>query len=152
MINPTLEKFISCFLYMLPWSAAIPFGSFFLDISLLSFLQIPALPIIFIQSFIPFGSILLFLILFLCLIRNPKVSYFIKFNTMQAILLNISLIIIKFFFELLLQILGNSLLIRTLSSTILILMLSIIIFAIYECIQGKEPIIPGISEAVKIQL
>ena len=147
------QKLIGCFIYMIPWSGAISFGKYlFIDLPFMKWLIIPALPVIFLQQFIPLGGLILFLILFLLIVRNPNIPYFIRFNSLQAILLNIGLIIINYIFQIFLKPFENILLIRTFSSTILIGMLAIIVFSIYECLQGKEPDLPGISNAVKIQL
>ncbi|WP_320663582.1 Tic20 family protein [Prochlorococcus sp. MIT 1223] len=153
MVKSFWEKVFSSFIYMLPLSDAIPFGRYLInDFSFIQFLFLPALPIIILERIIPFGSLLIFILLIFAVVRNPKFSYFIKYNAMQAILINISLIIISFIFEILSQSVGSSLLIRTLSSTILISILAIVIFCVFECVQGKEPDLPLISEAVKIQI
>ena len=147
------QRLLGVFLYMLPWSEAIPFGRYlFIQFPFLQFFTIPALPLIIIQQIIPFGSLLLFILLFFLVIRNPKVSYFLRFNALQSILINIALIIIKYGFQILLIPFGSSLLIQTFSSIVLIGMLCLIIFASYECSQGREPDLPGFSEAVRIQL
>ncbi len=153
MLIPIYQRLIAILVYMLPWSDALNFGKYlFIDFPYLKLLAIPALPIIRFQQVLPFGSLILFLLLFLIVIRNPKVSYFLRFNSLQSILINIVIILLNYTFELILQPLGNSLLIRTLSSTVIVTVLSIMIFCIYECLKGKEPDLPVISEAVKIQL
>ncbi len=150
---PISQRIISVLIYMIPWSEGILFGRYlFTDFPILKLLIIPTVPIIYLQQLIPFGNLILYFACFLLVIRNSKVSYFIRYNMLQAILINISLIIINFIFQILLQILGYSLLIRTLSTTILISILSIVIFSIIKCLQGKEADLPGISNAVKIQL
>ena len=153
MTKPLWEKIISIIIYMLPWSGALIFGKYlFADFAFLKIFVIPILPIILIGRLIPFGNILLFIFLFFGIVRNSNISYFLRFNTLQAILINIGLIIINFIFQILFQPFGNTLLIRTFSSTIFISILGIIVFCILECLQGKEPDLPNISEAVRIQL
>ena len=153
MIVPITQRLISIFIYLLPLSQGIAFGKYlFIEFPLLKLLIIPALPILYIQQLIPLAGLLLYVICFIFIIRNPKISYFIRYNMLQAILINISLIIVNFVFNILLQALGASLLVRTLSSTVFIGLLSIIIFTIIECLQGKEPDLPGISSAVRMQL
>jgi hypothetical protein len=44
------------------------------------------------------------------------------------------------------------LLIGTLASTVLLAVLAIVIFAFVECLRGREPDLPGISQAVRMQL
>ena len=46
----------------------------------------------------------------------------------------------------------GSLLIGTLSSTIVIAVLAILVFALVECLRGREPDLPGISQAARMQL
>ena len=138
---------------MLPWSDAIPFGRYlFIDFPFLQWVAIPALPIMFIKQGIPFGNILLFFVLFLGVARNPKIPYFVRFNTLQAILTDIALVLLRYGFQILIQPFGTGLIVSTLSSTVLIGLLAIVIFAFGECLQGKEPDLPGISEAVRMQL
>jgi len=115
-------------------------------------IQIPALPIYLIERSLPFGNLLLFLAIFIGLVRNTKVSYFLRFNALQSLLLNIGIIILSFIFEILFSPFENSLIIRTFSSTFLISLLSIIAYCVWSCTQGNEPDLPGISQATKMQL
>ena len=150
---PIWQRILGLLIYMLPWSDALPFaGSLFQQFPVMRWLTLPVLPIIIIERGIPFGSLLLFFLLFLAVVRNPKVPYFLRFNTLQALLLDISIVILNFAFQVLLLPIGSTLIVRSLSSTVLIGMLAIVIFAGVECLQGKEPDLPGISQAVKMQL
>ena len=95
---------------------------------------------------------LLFLGLFLGVVRNEKIVYFIRFNTLQALLIDIVLILISYAFQIILQPFESNLIVRSFSSTIFIGILSIVIFVFIESIQGKEADLPGISQAVRMQL
>jgi len=153
MVIPLWQKIIGAFLYMLPWHDALPFGrNLFISFPYLEYLAIPTLPIIIIERSIPFGSFLLFLIMFIAVIRNPKIAYFVRFNALQALLLNIGVILVGYAFQVLLSPFAGGLIARTLASTVFLAILAITIFAIKECLQGKEAEIPAISEAVKMQL
>ena len=93
-------KTLGVILYMIPWSDSLAFGNhLFIKYPFTQIIQVPALPIILIERSIPFGSLLLFLAIFLGLIRNSKVSYFLRFNALQSLLMNIGIIIISFIFE-----------------------------------------------------
>ncbi len=152
MLIPIWQKFLGILIYMLPWSEALPFGRYlFQDFPLLQWLELPTLPIIIFQRGVPFGNLLLFFILFLGVVRNPKIPYFLRFNTLQAILIDIGLLLISYAFQIILQPLGG-LVLSTFSSTVWIGVLAIIVFASIESIQGKEPDLPWISEAVRMQL
>ena len=146
-------KILGVLLYMIPWSDSIGFGNhLYLKYPVTQILQVPAIPIILLERSIPFGNLFLFLAIFLGLVRNNKISYFLRFNALQSLLINIGIIIISFIFKTIFNPFSNSLLIRTLSSTILISMFLVIVYCAWSCIEGKEPNLPGISQATKMQL
>ena len=147
------DKALGIFLYMIPWSDSLTFGNhLYLKYPFIQIIQIPAIPIILIERSIPFGSLLLFLAIFFGLVRNSKVSYFLRFNALQSLLINIGIIIISFIFEIIFSPFLNSLIIRTISSTLLISLFSVIVYCVWCCTQGNEPDLPMISEATKMQL
>ena len=90
--------------------------------------------------------------LFLAVVRNPKVPYFLRFNTLQELLVDIVVVLLGYAFQILLQPLSGAFMLRTLTSTVLVAMLAIVIFALIECLRGREPDLPGISQAVRMQL
>ncbi len=151
---PTLQgKILGILLYMIPWADSLSFGNhLFVKYPFTQIIQIPAIPIIIIERLLPFGNLLLFLAIFLGLVRNNKVSYFLRFNALQSLLLNIGIIIISFIVEIFFTPFSSTLIIRTLSSTLLISLFSIITYCMWSCTQGKEPNLPVISEATKLQL
>ena len=140
-------------LYMIPWSDSLAFGNhLYIKYPFTQIIQLPAVPIILIERSIPFGNLLLFLAIFFGLVRNNKVSYFLRFNGLQSLLINIGIIIVSFIFEILFNPFSNSLIIRTFSSTLLIGLFSVITYCVWACAQGNEPNLPLISEATKLQL
>lgn len=153
---PLWQRLLAPLIYLLPWSDAIPFGlgldGVFNQVPLLRLLIVPAIPFFQLQR-VPAGGLLLFFVLFLAVVRNPNVPYFLRFNTLQALLTDIVLIVLSLAFRILLQPLaGGSLLMGTLSSTIVIAVLAIQVFALVECLRGREPDLPGISQAARMQL
>ena len=97
-----------------------------------------------IEKSLPFGGLLLFVILFAGLVRNPKVPYFVRYNACQALLLDIALIIISYLLSIFPLV--------ELGSIIFISTLCIFIYSIVQCIYGVEPEIPMISKSVKMQI
>ena len=139
--------------YLLPWSDGLPFGRSLTSLfPVLQWLSLPALPLVLVEQAIPFGGFILFLVLFLGVVRNPRVPYFIRFNALQAILLDIILIVLSLAFNLLLAPLGGNFAVRTLANTIFLGMLVLVLFGIIQCLRGKEADIPSLSEAVRMQL
>ena len=153
---PLWQRLLAPLAYLLPWSDAIPFGSsLFQQYPWMQWFTLPVLPLALLERSVPFGlgGLLLFFVLFLAVVRNPNVPYFLRFNTLQALLTDIILIVLTFAFGILLQPLaGGSLLVGTLSSTLVIATLAILMFALVECLRGKEPDLPGISQAARMQL
>lgn len=153
MAVPLWQRLLAALAYLLPWSDALPFGiALFGLFPPLQWLAIPALPVMTLQRLVPFGGFLLFLALFLAVVRNPRVPYFIRFNVLQAILLDIVLILVSLAFRILLAPLGDGFAVRTLSNTVFLGALLLVLFAIVECLRGKEADIPTVSEAVRMQI
>ena len=144
-MNQIFQRLSSVLLYTLPLKASIPFGYFlFYKYSFLKILLLLTFPIAIIEKSLPFGSFLLFIVLFAGLVRNPNVPYFVRYNACQALLIDISLIIISY----LLRIFP----IVELGSIIFIFTLCIFIYSISQCIYGVEPEIPLISKSVRMQI
>ena len=103
-------RLLGVLLYMIPWSDSLTFGNhLYIKYPFIQIIQIPAIPIILIERSIPFGSLLLFLAIFFGLVRNSKVSYFLRFNALQSLLINIGIIIASFIFEIIFSPFANSL-------------------------------------------
>ena len=153
MTIPSWQRLLALLTYLLPWSDGLPFGRSLTSLfPMLQWLSLPALPLVLVEQAIPFGGFILFLVLFLGVVRNPRVPYFIRFNALQAILLDIILIVLSLAFNLLLAPLGGNFAVRTLSNTIFLGMLVLVLFGIIQCLRGKEADIPSLSEAVRMQL
>ena len=146
-------KILGVLLYMIPWADGLTFGNhLYVKYPFTQIIQIPAIPIILIERSIPFGNLLLFLAIFIGLVRNTKISYFLRFNALQSLLINIGIIIVNFIFEIIFSPFLNSLIIRTFSSTLLFSLFAVIVYCVWSCTQGNEPDLPIISEATKMQL
>ncbi|MGB0560306.1 MAG: Tic20 family protein [Spirulinaceae cyanobacterium] len=76
--------------YLLPMIVVLPFGmGIFGEITPFLILVQLLTPVLVIYSLIPFGSILIFFALFFLVVRNPKIPFFIRVHTLQALLLDI---------------------------------------------------------------
>ena len=99
---------------------------------------------ILIENSLPFGGLLLFLIIFAGVVRNPKIPYFIRFNGCQALLLEIALIIFSYVLRIIqFNELGLFLFIAT---------VAVFIFSFVQCLYGIEPEIPFISKSARMQI
>ncbi len=92
-----------------------------------------------------FGSLVIFFILFLAVVRNYRIPYFIRFNTLQSILFGIAIALISIVFGAL-----NAL--GLIGGLVFIMATGASLFCMVECALGRYPEIPSISSAVYSQL
>lgn len=159
---PLWQRGLGLAMYLLPWSDALVFGPPLLGLGLVpplaqTALILPVVPVKWISSLLPFGlgSILLFLGLFFAVVRNPQVPYFLRFNALQAILVDIVLVVAGYglaVFDCRPIKVGSGFACDTFSNTLFLGGLLLVIFACVQCIRGREPELPGLSDAVRLQL
>jgi hypothetical protein len=150
---PIWQRLLAALAYLLPWSDALPFGqSLFGLFPVLQWLSLPAIPVLLLQQAVPFGGFVLFLVLFLAVVRNTKVPYLIRFNVLQAILVDILLILVSLAFSVLLAPLGLGFALRTLSNTVFLGALLLVGFGVVQSLRGQEAEVPSLSQAVRMQL
>ena len=152
-MQPIFQRITSIILYTLPLKASLPFGNYlFYKYSFLKdVLNFLTLPVSIIESSLPFGGLLLFLILYAGLVRNPNVPYFVRYNCCQSILLDVGLIIIFYVLGIISK-LGSLIPITFFISATFLITLIIFIFSVFQCSFGAEPEIPFISRSVRMQI
>jgi uncharacterized membrane protein len=151
-MSPWLRP-LAALAYLLPWADAVGFGNaLFRVVPSLQWLALPTLPVVLIERGLPFGGFILFLVLYLAVARNARVPEPVRFHVMQAILLDILLIVIGLAFQVLLRPLGDSVVVRTLANTVFLAALLAVLYSAIEALRGREGDLPGISQAVRMQL
>jgi hypothetical protein len=139
--------------YLLPIISALPFGVFlFRQFPALGIILIPLQPVVFIYSAIPFAGLVIFFLLFLLVVRNERILHFIRFNTMQAILLDILLVLCTLLFDILLRGLGTNLVTETLFNIVFLGTVAACGYSIVQSLLGHYAEIPTLSEAVHAQV
>ncbi|MFM7791974.1 MAG: Tic20 family protein [Microcystis panniformis] len=151
----TKDRIFAALVYLLPLYSAFAFGdSIFQQIPFLKeALEIVLTPLAFLYSSLgTFGSLIIFFVLFLAVVRNPRISHFIRFNTMQAILIDILVsllgLVLKFFDERL----GANLALETLFNVVFLGAFAACVYSIIQSVIGKYADIPTISEAAYSQV
>lgn len=139
--------------YLLPLVDSLIFGMFLLrQFPPLIALFIPLQPLIALNN-TPFVGFIIFLALFMLVVRNERISHFIRFNTMQAILLDIVLILCRLVFPILANPLGNDgLVVETLSNVVFLGVLAAVAYSVVQTLMGRYAEIPTLSEAVYMQV
>jgi uncharacterized membrane protein len=103
------------------------------------------------EQVVPFGGLVLFLVLYLAVVRNDRVPYLIRFNVLQAILVDIVVVLVTLAFQVL-QLNALTFVGKTLSNTVFLGILVLVAFAVIQNLRGKDAEIPSLSEAVRMQL
>ncbi|MEH1812544.1 MAG: Tic20 family protein [Nostoc sp.] len=139
--------------YLLPLIEVFVFGRYLLsEFPPLQLLFLPLLPLLRIYYGVRYAGMIIFFALFLLVVRNEKISHFIRFNTMQAILLDI----IIFLFSILTDVVGlvpsGGFAIQTLSTTIFIGIVGAVAYSVMQSVSGRYAEIPAISDAVYMQV
>jgi uncharacterized membrane protein len=129
------------------------------------FIQFPALqpvlqfftPLIIIYTRLPlignFMGLIIFFALFLLVVRNESIAHFVRFNAMQAILLDIVLFLCNIIFDYALKpILGSGLLLDTLFNVIFLGTIAAVVYSVAQSILGRYAEIPTLSDAVYMQV
>lgn len=144
------DRVFACLPYLLPLIDGLAFSIPFLN-------QFPVLQPIFVPLFalrpltaFPIGLII-FLGLFMLVIRNENISHFVRFNAMQAILLDIVLILC----QLVLSLLGpfqGGLVGDTLLNVAFLGTVAAVGYAVIQSALGRYAEIPTLSDAVYMQV
>jgi Chloroplast import apparatus Tic20-like len=145
-----LERVFACLPYLLPLVDSIQFAAPLVR-------QFPVLQPFFIPLLVlrpltgfPLGLII-FLALFMLVIRNENISHFIRFNTMQAILLDIVIILCSLVLSLLTALQGT-LILDTLFSVVFLGTLAAVTYSVVQSVLGRYAEIPTLSDAVYMQV
>jgi len=148
------ERIFACLPYLLPLVEGLMFGSFlFQQVPALRLLFVPLAPVILLYSSIPFAGLIVFFALFMLVVRNEKIAHFIRFNTMQAILIDIVLILCSLVLRSIVQPLpGTAFAVEILSNTIFLGLIAAVGYAVVQSAIGRYAEIPAISDAVHMQV
>ena len=146
------DRIFACLPYLLPLIDGLAFGQFlFRQFPVLQLLFIPLAPLIQIYS-LPFASLVIFFALYLGVVRNENISHFIRFNAMQAILLDIVLMLCGLVLPILRNAFQIAFIAQTLYNMVFLGVLAAFIYAIVQSALGRYAEIPPISDAVYMQV
>ncbi|MBW4657583.1 MAG: hypothetical protein KME15_02825 [Drouetiella hepatica Uher 2000/2452] len=150
-----LDRVFACLPYLLPLLDGLTFsGPFFQQFPVLQPIVLPLIPLLNIYRGVPFMGLIVFFALFLLVVRNESISHFIRFNAMQAILIDIVLVLCSIIVDYLLRpLLGDgTLLLDTLFNVIFLGTIAAIVYSVIQSALGRYAEIPTLSEAVYMQV
>ncbi|MBH8571569.1 hypothetical protein I8752_00710 [Nostocaceae cyanobacterium CENA369] len=148
------DRIFACLPYLLPLIDGLVFGGFLLtQFPALRVLLIPLQPVLIVYGSLgSLGQLIVFFALFMLVVRNEKISHFIRFNTMQAILLDIVVFLCSILLRILTPIPGASFAIETVANTIFLGIVGAVVYSVIQSIIGRYAEIPAISDAVYMQV
>ncbi|MDZ8187467.1 MAG: Tic20 family protein [Nostoc sp. ChiSLP02] len=148
------DRIFACLPYLLPLIDGLVFGSFlFTQFPALQVLLLPLQPVLIIYGSLgQLGQLIVFFALFLLVVRNEKISHFIRFNTMQAILLDIVIFLCSILVQILRQVPGTGFAIETVANTIFLGVVVGVGYSVIQSLIGRYAEIPAISDAVYMQV
>ncbi len=156
------DRFFACLPYILPLIEASLLGmsfamrsgiGLFAQFPALGLILVPFMPLIRIYTSFPFAGLIVFILLLSLVVRNTNISHFIRFNTMQAILLDILLILGQIILSMVLvPTLGTGLFVDTILNVVLLGILGAVVYSVVQTIRGEYAEIPTLSEAVHMQV
>ncbi len=138
--------------YLLPLVDGVIFGRYlFSQFPALSLVFVPLIPLVQLNS-TPFVSLIIFFALFLLVIRNENISHFIRFNAMQAILLDIVIFLVSLLLRILAPVPGVEFALETLTNTLFLGIVAAFVYSVAQSLLGRYAEIPAISDAVRMQV
>jgi hypothetical protein len=152
-----LDRIFACLPYLLPLVEVLKFsGSLVSQFPVVGVILSPLFPVAIVygiidRSFFGLGGLIIFFALFMLVVRNERVPHFIRFNTMQAILLDIVIILCGILLQII-GLTGNGFAVSTLATTIFLGIVAASAYSIVQSLLGRYAEIPAISDAVYMQV
>jgi hypothetical protein len=147
------DRVLACLPYLLPLIEVFAFGQFLMnDFPLLGLIFLPLLPLLKIYYGVRYAGLIIFFALWLLVVRNENIAHFIRFNTMQAIILDIVIFLCGILTDLVRLVPGSGFAMQTLETTIFLGIVAAVIYSVAESLMGKYAEIPAISDAVHMQV
>ncbi|HEY9801637.1 MAG TPA: Tic20 family protein [Leptolyngbyaceae cyanobacterium] len=147
------DRIFACLPYLLPLIEVFAFGQFFLsEFPVLQVLFVPLIPLLRIYYGVRYAGLIIFFALWLLVVRNERISHFIRFNTMQAILLDIIVFLCGILTDIVRLVPGAGFATQTLYTTIFLGIIAGIVYSVANSLMGRYAEIPAISDAVYMQV
>ena len=101
---------------------------------------------------LPFASLIIFFALYLGVVRNENISHFIRFNAMQAILLDIVLMLCGLVLPIFSKGLQVAFVAETLYNMVFLGAFAAFVYAVVQSLLGRYAEVPPLSDAVYMQV
>lgn len=151
------DRVLATLPYLLPLLDALPFGKFiFMQYPFVARAMAPLGPIAGFYSSIPFAPLVIFLAVFNGIVNNQNLPRFVRFSAMQAVLLDVLLIIPQVLLSSLFRNPGESPLALqayiTVNNTIFLFVAVSVAYGMGSSLVGQSARLPLVAEAAETQL
>lgn len=152
---PSTDRLLSVLSYTLPCLNALPYGRLLISrYPILASLTAPLFPLLSAYQSVPQAGFVAFFALYLALARNPNMSRYVRFNAMQAVMLDVMLTLPVLLQRILGTPSGRAGL-RVLEfgyGAIFVLGVGSFFYSVLCCVVGRTPYLPVVSSAANGQL
>lgn len=146
------DRLFSSLVYLLPLFDGLSFGAFVFQ----QFHLESAATVLFViyrsLPLQPFTNLILFFVFLFAIVRNTNVPHLIRFNTMQALLIDIVLLLCGLLLDILRTGIPGKLLLETLYNTVFFGLIATLGYCVFQSIRGRYAEIPTLSDAVRMQV
>ncbi|KAI3884159.1 hypothetical protein MKX03_016371 [Papaver bracteatum] len=151
---PATDRLVSVLVYLIPFLNGLKYGTYlFHKYPILELPFNPVIPLLEFYKAIP--GIFILLTLYLGIIRDRSFSRFVRFNSQQALVMEIMVLVPELAKKVLVGVdiseqIGFKFELLKLSHDVtFILTVAAFVYAVYKCVLGRIPEFPGISHAVE---
>ncbi|KAG4925681.1 hypothetical protein AAZX31_18G224300 [Glycine max] len=149
---PPTERLISIASYALPFFNSLQYGRYLLAQNpTLAVLFDPIVPLLAFYRSIPYSSFVAFFALYLGIVRNPSFPRYVRFNAMQAVTLDVLLVLPLLFHRIFSPARGGPILVWS-SNAIFIFSLICFVYSVASCVLGRTPHLPFVADAASRQI
>ncbi|KAL1322464.1 hypothetical protein HN51_067465 [Arachis hypogaea] len=152
---PPTERLISIAAYTLPFFNSLQYGRFILSANPnLAVLFDPLFPLYSLYRSLPYASFIAFFALYLGIVRNTSLSRYVRFNAMQAVTLDVLLVV-----PLLIQRilapgrtgLGFQVMVWS-HNALFVFSVVCFVYSVVTCVVGRTPTLPFVADAASRQI
>ncbi|RDX75582.1 Protein TIC 20-II, chloroplastic, partial [Mucuna pruriens] len=148
---PPTERLISIAAYSLPFFNSLQYGRYLLaQYPTLAVLFDPIVPLLAFYRSVPYSSFIAFFALYLGIVRNPSFPRYVRFNAMQAVTLDVLLVIPLLFHRIFTP--GPGPLMVWSNNAIFVFSLLCFVYSVASSVLGRTPYLPFVADAASRQI
>ncbi|CAI5522173.1 unnamed protein product [Closterium sp. Naga37s-1] len=148
------ERILSASVYFLPLLDGARYARFlYAQYPFTRVLLDPIIPLVQAYNSFPYAGLILFFLLYLAVIRNQNLDRYVRYNAMQAVILDILMILPSLIERLFAGNDGISLQLTIIFyNTVFLYLFACFVFGVVSCLLGKTPRLPIVAEAADAQV